>query len=73
MADAVIIIHGRVRESKETSYIARQLTSQLEHITPMGSLFEILALIFLEGVIFHLQNALSQTPEDMRKRHANIE
>ena len=73
LADVVFLIHGRVRESKEVSYIARQLTSQIEELTPMGSLFEILSLIFLEGVVFNLQQALSETAEKMRKRHANIE
>ncbi len=73
LAEIVFLIHGRVRESKEVSYIARQLTSQIEELTPMGSLFEILSLIFLEGVVFNLQQALSETSEKMKKRHANIE
>ncbi len=42
-------------------------------VLPMGSLFEIAALIFFDIVIVQLRERLGQSAEAMRARHTNLE
>ncbi|OYT60286.1 iron dicitrate transport regulator FecR [Euryarchaeota archaeon ex4484_178] len=39
-------------------------------LAPLGTLFEISAVIFLDALIAELMKELNQTEEDMRRRHA---
>ncbi|MCD6369983.1 MAG: SIS domain-containing protein [Thermoplasmata archaeon] len=39
-------------------------------LAPLGTLFEISSVIFLDSLIAELMRALNQTEEDMRRRHA---
>ena len=39
---------------------------------PMGSLFEQALLLYLDGVVLRLMDALGKTPEDMERIHSNL-
>ncbi len=41
-----------------------------KELAPLGTLFEISAVIFLDSLIAELMEALNQSEEDMRRRHA---
>ncbi len=48
-------------------------TSSKSSIQPMGSLFEQMSFLYMEGLVLQLKAQLHQTEKDMEKRHANIE
>ena len=73
-ADLVIVIPGRTKEQALVGdYYIRQITGKHYTRTPLGTLFETSTLIFLDGVIAALMDALGLTEEHLAKRHANIE
>jgi 6-phospho-3-hexuloisomerase len=41
-----------------------------ESLAPLGTLFEVSSLLFLDGAVAHIMNKLNQKEDDMRKRHA---
>ncbi len=73
LADLVIRVPGRTKISAEDDYNIRQLLGIYEPLAPLGTLFELTALITLDSVISELMNRLGISEEDLRKRHANIE
>lgn len=42
-------------------------------LLPMGSLFEAVQLIFFDIISIMLRDKTNQTPDDMRRRHTNLE
>ncbi|MHA1409420.1 MAG: SIS domain-containing protein [Candidatus Odinarchaeia archaeon] len=52
---------------------ARQLTGLHAPLSPLGSLFELTLMMFLEGIIASLIQRLNIHEEDIKSRHANIE
>ena len=52
---------------------ARQLTGLHAPLSPLGSLFELTLMMFLEGIIASLIQRLNIDEEDIKSRHANIE
>jgi 6-phospho-3-hexuloisomerase len=44
-----------------------------EPLTPLGSLFELSTMIFLDSVITKLMRIYEEGERDLKKRHANIE
>jgi len=52
---------------------ARQLTGLHAPLSPLGSLFELTLMMFLEGVIATLIDKLKIGEEEIKARHANIE
>ena len=52
---------------------ARQLTGLHAPLSPLGSLFELTLMMFLEGIVASLIQRLNIDEEDIKSRHANIE
>ncbi len=73
MADVVVEVPGRTKVAKSTDYFARQILGIHEPLAPLGTLFEITAMVFLDGVVAELMRRLGKEEEDLRRRHANIE
>lgn len=73
LADIVVRIPGRTKLAIEEDYIIRQVRGHHEPLAPLGTLFEVTTLVFLDGVVVELMNKLGITEEDMKERHANIE
>ncbi len=73
LSDLVIRVPGRTKVSSEDDYNVRQLKGIYEPLAPLGTLFEITALVLLDSVIAELMVRLGKTEEDLRMRHANIE
>lgn len=71
-ADTLVILPGRVEVSDERSYLDRQISGEYESLTPMGTLFEVGAMVFLDSVIACLMKKLGAKEEDMRARHATV-
>ncbi|RLF17208.1 MAG: 6-phospho-3-hexuloisomerase [Thermoprotei archaeon] len=73
IADFVVFVPGRTKIAKEHDYYVRQILGQHEPLTPLGTLFEISAMVLLDSVVTELMRRLELTEEEMRARHANIE
>ncbi len=73
VSDLVIQIPGRTKISVEDDYNIRQLIGMYEPLAPLGTLFEITALVFLDSVVSELMKILGKTEDDLKRMHANIE
>jgi len=73
MADLVVHIKGRTKIDSEKNYITRQMNGKHQSLSPMGTLFEITTLIFLDSLIAQLMVEMEITEEDMKARHTVIE
>jgi len=74
LADITVRIPGKTKEVfKMDDYFARQILGVHAPLAPLGTLFEDIAMVFLDGVIYELMLRLGVSEDEMRKRHANIE
>lgn len=73
ISDHVVQIKGRTKIAKETDYFLRQITGVHEPLAPLGTIFEVSSMIFLDSLIAELMVRMGKTEEDMRNRHATIE
>lgn len=72
-AELVVRIKGRRVRSKEFDYLARQLTGGHEPLAPLGTLFELTSMFFLDSIISELM-ILRKTKESYLKAfHTNLE
>jgi 6-phospho-3-hexuloisomerase len=73
VADIVVRIPGRTKLAIEEDYLIRQVRGYHEPLAPLGTLFEVTTMIFLDGVVAELMSTLGITEEEMRERHTNVE
>ncbi len=73
LADAVIAIEGRTKLAGEKDFVTRQMKGEHYSLAPLGTLFEVSALIFLDGLVVELMKRMKKSEEDLRTRHATIE
>ncbi len=72
-ADYVVNVKGRTKLKGEKDFLLRQLKGEHYTLAPLGTLFEISVLVFLDSLIVELMDRLEITEDDMRVRHATIE
>lgn len=73
LADRCVVIKGRTKLEGERDFLLRQIKGEHYSIAPLGTLFEVSVLIFLDGLVAELMAELGKTEEDLRTRHATIE
>ncbi|MGD0548921.1 MAG: 6-phospho-3-hexuloisomerase [Candidatus Bathyarchaeia archaeon] len=73
LADDVVLVKGRTRVADEKDYFLRQLMGEHELMAPLGTVFEISLMTFLDGVVVELMRRLGLTETELKKRHATIE
>ena len=73
IADIVVRIPGRTKLAAEEDYFVRQVIGVHEPLAPLGTLFEITTLVFLDGLISELMHKLGISEEELKERHANVE
>lgn len=73
LADLCVVIKGRTKLKGEKDFLLRQIKGEHYSIAPLGTLFEVSVLIFLDGLVAELMAELGKTEEDLRTRHATIE
>lgn len=71
-ADKVIVVKGRSKIDGETDYERRQIMGEYDP-APLGTMFELSAMVFLDCIIADLMRRLEKSEIDLRKRHANAE
>jgi 6-phospho 3-hexuloisomerase len=73
LADIVVVVKGRTKLRGEKDFVMRQIKGEHYPLAPLGTLFEIAVLIFLDALIVELMVRLGKTEDEMRTRHATIE
>jgi len=71
IATNTVTIRGRT-EADETSFLERQVTGISISLTPLGTLFEINVMVFLDSVIAGLIAALEKKEEELAERHSDL-
>ncbi len=64
MSDVVVLLSGKNKYQRD---------EELSSIAPLGTMFELTALIFLDGLVAELMNLKRLTEKDLEKRHAVLE
>ncbi len=64
MSDIVIVLKGKDKYERN---------HELSRLAPLGTLFELTALIFLDGLVAEIMNRKQLTEEDLAERHAVLE
>ena len=72
LADLSVIIKGRTKEDSEVDYMRRQITGEYDR-APLGTMFELSAMVFLDSLIAFLMRTLGESEIDLKRRHANAE
>jgi 6-phospho 3-hexuloisomerase len=73
LANMLVVLPGRREIAKTRRYMKRELTGEYASLTPLGTLFEVGAMVFLDGVISSMMVKLGRNEADLRERHATIE
>jgi len=73
LSDHIVQVRGRTKVVAETDYFLRQITGEHEPLAPLGTVFEVSALIFFDSIIVELMHKLGKTERDLLSRHATIE
>jgi len=64
MSDIVIVLKGKDKYERN---------HELSKLAPLGTLFELTALIFLDGLVAEIMNLKELTEDDLAERHAVLE
>jgi len=72
LADLVVTVPARSAKSKKGSYLSRQIEGH-HPIAPLGSLFELSAMLLFECIVHRLMERLDMDEEDMAKQHTVLE
>ena len=73
MADLIVHVKGRTKIDSEKNYIRRQINGKHQSLSPLGTLFEVTTLIFLDAVIAQLMADMGKTESDLKQRHTVLE
>ncbi len=73
IADHVVVLYGRTKLAEKPDYLSRQIVGDHEPIAPLGTLFELSCMVFLDSVVVELMHRLGKDEVTMRRRHATIE
>ena len=72
LSDLAVVIKGRTKEDSDIDFTRRQITGEYD-MAPLGTMFELSALVLLDGVIADLMKRLGQNEVDLRMRHAHTQ
>jgi len=64
MSDVVVLLKAKAKTHRD---------DELAKIAPLGTMFELTAMIFLDGLVAELMNLKSLTEKDLEARHAVLE
>ncbi len=71
-ADEVVVVKGRTKIDQIFDYEGRQIAGEYDN-APLGTMFELSVMVFLDSVIAELMQKLGIHEIDLRRRHANTE
>jgi 6-phospho-3-hexuloisomerase len=68
----VVVVKGRTKEDIDIDYYRRQITGEYD-MAPLGTMFELSTMVFLDCVIAALMKRLDKKEIDLKQRHSNAE
>jgi 6-phospho 3-hexuloisomerase len=72
ISDTIVVVKGRTKTS-DMDFMERQVVGSHISFTPLGTMFEIATMVFLDGVIAEIMAITEKSEEEMRGRHATLE
>ena len=72
LSNLAVVIKGRTKEDIDIDFVRRQITGEYD-MAPMGTMFELSTLVFLDSVIADIMRRIGQSEIDLKKRHANTQ
>ena len=73
LSKIVIELQGLAIQKKYKDYTIRQVMGKEEPIAPLGTLFELSAMSFLDSVTIELMKLQKKSENSMKKLHSNLE
>ena len=73
LAHHVVQVRGRTKVAAERDYFTRQITGVHEPLAPLGTIFEVACMIFLDSLIPELMRRLGRSEKQLMRRHATVE
>ena len=74
ISDITLIIPSKMKnDSEEANYLERHMLSDYKKMFPLGTSFEITALVFLDSVISQLIMLTGTSEDELKSRYTNIE
>ena len=71
-ADVLIVLGAKVN-TDDMDYLERQVRGRHRPLAPLGTLFEMTSMIFLDGVVAALMEITKKSAEDLKRRHTTLE
>ena len=72
ISDTAVIVKGRTKVSG-MDFMERQVIGSHISFAPLGTMFEISTMVFLDGVIAALMEVTKKSEDDLKKKHATLE
>lgn len=72
VAGEVVVVKGRTKLDQIRDYEGRQIRGEYDN-APLGTMFELSVMVFLDSVIADLMQRLGIHEIDLRERHSNTE
>jgi 6-phospho 3-hexuloisomerase len=72
ISDTAVIVKGRTKVSG-MDFMERQVIGSHISFAPLGTMFEISTMVFLDGVIAALMEFTKKSEDDLKKKHATLE
>jgi len=71
-SDTIVVVKGRTKASG-MDFMERQVVGSHISFAPLGTMFEISTMVFLDGIIAALMEITKKSEEDLKKKHATLE
>lgn len=68
LSDDIVVVKGRTKIDQEFDYDGRQIAGKYDN-APLGTMFELSVMVFLDSVIAELMQKLGIHEIDLRRRH----
>ena len=69
----VLIVLGKKVKTDDMDYLERQVRGTHRSLAPLGTLFEITSMVFLDGIVAALMEITKKRERDLKLRHATLE
>jgi 6-phospho 3-hexuloisomerase len=73
IADVVVVLPVKTKEMEVKGYVERQLLGEHKSFAPLGTMFELTAMLFLDSLVAELMLRLNKSEEDLKMRHTILE
>jgi 6-phospho-3-hexuloisomerase len=72
LANNLIVLKGRTKEDATIDYTRRTITGEYD-MAPLGTMFELSALVLLDSIIAEIMKRLGKNELDLSNRHASTQ